>query len=632
MMKNKLMTILLVVTLLFGIAGIASATNGPKADDLWMSIFESDVAEYAAFEAGAIDIIDWSLDPALVAQYSTAPDNASIILGFYAEMGMFQFDINNNETIPSNPGYSQPTYDPWFRSAIQYCVDKDYIVTTICQGLAERIDSPVPPALGDWYCNDVQHYGYSPSEAEAILDAHGYTMGTTYRINPTTGLDMEPLEFYMRADDMLRRTPAGQAFAAELEAIGIPVNSHVVDKSVCYDYVMVYYDFNLYTGGWSLGRDPDHLMWLWVSWMGPGMSPPIEWALNYAYINDAELDTYFEGLGYAPDLVVGKDQAYKAQKRMMNRPDDTFPGISCIIPLWSTAGYLAYRRPLVNCVNGKGDGLVNWWTFMRGRFEGSEIGGSITWGFKSDVNKLNPLYSSWVWDWYVLDKIYDGMIAVSPYNVAMDLPWMAEDWTVGTWDNGGEECTMMTFTLRDDMLWHDGTPVTVHDVKFTYEYIQNATDCWIWSNVADIDHIVVDPGTNKVYVYEGILSVWSFHWVAGCPILPKHIWELIVDPHGFAPEPTLIGSGPWKFVEHVPGSHAHLEANRAFFLEVQPSADVNVDFVVDIFDIVHVAASFGLSRGQTGYDITADVVSEWDLIDIFDLVIIASNFGYEWYQ
>jgi len=459
---------IIVLLLSFGTLESVAAINGPRLDQLIIKIFATDVAEYAAFEAGAIDIIDWSLDPALVAQYSTAPDNASIILGFYAEMGMFEFDVNNNETIISRYPYIEPTSDPWFRTAMQYCFDKDYIITTILQGVGQRIDSPVPPALGGCYNPNVQRYGYNPTIAEAILDAHGYTMGTTYRINPTTGLDMEPLEFYMRADDMLRRTPAGLYFAAELENVYIPVNKYVVDRVVCYQKVMVEYDFNIYTGGWSFGRDPDYLMWLWVSWMGPGY-PPEPLAYNYAAVNDTLLDTYLEGVGYAAGIPIATTMAWDAQLRMMNRPDDTTPGISCIIPLWSTAGYMAYKRPFCMAVNADGYGLANWWTFYRGRFESSEVDGTLDWGFKSDVHQLNPLYSSWIWDWHVLDKIYDGMIKICPYNLALDLPWMAEDWSVGTWNNSGKTCTYITFTLRDDMTWHDGTPVTVHDVKFTYE-------------------------------------------------------------------------------------------------------------------------------------------------------------------
>ena len=636
---KKTLSVLLIAALLLSIVaftGKASATTlkGPNADQLLIKIYASDTAEFAGFEAGDIDIVDWSLDPTLIEQYSTLPLNKSIVLGFYSELGMFEFDINNNKTIPSAPGVIQPTSDPWFRTALQYLVDKDYIVTTICQGLASRIDSPIPPALGDWYNPNVQHYGYDPATAEAILDAHGYTINpdTGVRINPYTGNDMDPLHFYIRADDTLRRTPAGQYFASEMQAIGIPVDAQVVDRTVCYQKVMVEYDFNLYTGGWSLSRDPDYLMWLWVSWMGPGTSPPTPWALNYNYFNDTLLDQYLETLGYAPDISTAKDAAWHAQARMMNRPDDPEPGISAFIPLWATAGYMAYRHPLVYAVNEAGTGYANWWTFLVAHFNTSDTGGTIRWGFKSDVQQLNPLYSQWVWDWFVLDKIYDSLISVNPYNLAKDMPWMASDWTVTTWANPdtGEDNTLLIFTLNDGITFHDGTPVTVDDVKFTIEYIKNYSDCWIWSNVADVHHVDVDPSTNKIYVYENITSVWALHWVAGTPILPKHIWETISDPHGFQPDPNLIGSGPYMFTEYTAGDHFLLTAYRDYFMPVHPAADVNIDMTVDIFDIVHVASSFGLRRGQPGFDPTADVTAAWDLVDIFDLVIVASHFGENW--
>ena len=52
------------------------------------------------------------------------------------------------------------------------------------------------------------------------------------------------------------------------------------------------------------------------------------------------------------------------------------------------------------------------------------------------------------------------------------------------------------------------------------------------------------------------------------------------------------------------------------------NGDVNGDQIVNIFDLVAVASSFG----QTGAGLVADI-NEDGSVNIFDLVIVASNFG-----
>ena len=70
---------------------------------------------------------------------------------------------------------------------------------------------------------------------------------------------------------------------------------------------------------------------------------------------------------------------------------------------------------------------------------------------------------------------------------------------IPTTANGGisEDLTTITWTLRDDVLWSDGTPFTSDDVVFTYEYCSDeATGCSVLgfnavtSVVADDDFTV----------------------------------------------------------------------------------------------------------------------------------------------
>jgi len=61
-------------------------------------------------------------------------------------------------------------------------------------------------------------------------------------------------------------------------------------------------------------------------------------------------------------------------------------------------------------------------------------------------------------------------------------------------------------------------------------------------------------------------------------------------------------------------------------IRVAMAGDLNADDIVDILDIVIVAASFGSSVGQPSYDQNADINND-GAVDIFDIVIVAAYFG-----
>jgi hypothetical protein len=89
-----------------------------------------------------------------------------------------------------------------------------------------------------------------------------------------------------------------------------------------------------------------------------------------------------------------------------------------------------------------------------------------------------------------------------------------------------------------------------------------------------------------------VKSIYAVGWVGGNRILPKHIWKPIVtgaiapksgvawDPTTFAPDPNLIGQGPWRLDEYVPTSHILLVANTpGSVVDTGITADANANSV-----------------------------------------------------
>lgn len=93
-------------------------------------------------------------------------------------------------------------------------------------------------------------------------------------------------------------------------------------------------------------------------------------------------------------------------------------------------------------------------------------GGDIVEGVVGAPRSLNPLLS----DLYPVDReltslIFDGLTRYDASGALV--PALAERWVVS------EDGRSVTFTLRDDLLWHDGEPVTAVDIAFTYGLLQD---------------------------------------------------------------------------------------------------------------------------------------------------------------
>jgi peptide/nickel transport system substrate-binding protein len=76
------------------------------------------------------------------------------------------------------------------------------------------------------------------------------------------------------------------------------------------------------------------------------------------------------------------------------------------------------------------------------------------------VQRLNPLYASLnPVDADITSLIFEGLVRINDYGEPV--PQLAESWVIS---NDGLE---YVFTLRQDILWHDGTPFTADDVLYT---------------------------------------------------------------------------------------------------------------------------------------------------------------------
>jgi peptide/nickel transport system substrate-binding protein len=128
-----------------------------------------------------------------------------------------------------------------------------------------------------------------------------------------------------------------------------------------------------------------------------------------------------------------------------------------------------------------------------------------------------------------------------------------------------------TFKIKDGYRWHDGEPLTAEDVAFTLEYFtREEAVCTACGPLrGEMDRVeVVDPNTVKLSLKAPDVSIPELlaSGTGDIRVVPKHYHDSAGED-GFNTKP--IGSGPWKFVAHVPGESLQFEANTDY---VDPEA------------------------------------------------------------
>lgn len=205
-------------------------------------------------------------------------------------------------------------------------------------------------------------------------------------------------------------------------------------------------------------------------------------------------------------------------------------------------------------------------------------GGAVTMRITSDVADLKPWDLRSRGEEYAANLMYSGLVRLSP--TLRPEPDLAQSWEIAP--NGG----LITFTLRSDVRWHDGEPLTADDVLWTLNTLRTITptNSLLFDLRSTIGQVQT-PLTNTVVIsltqpYAPILSELAV------PILPKHRLQTRspeqIATLNFWNEP--VGSGPFKFDRREPDQGMTFVRNEAFYrgapnldqvaLVVAPEADV----------------------------------------------------------
>jgi len=209
-------------------------------------------------------------------------------------------------------------------------------------------------------------------------------------------------------------------------------------------------------------------------------------------------------------------------------------------------------------------------------------GGSLAYAENESVSVFNP---------YALEQdrgasdrlftlLYEGLIHYD-YDREESRPNLAQSWSA----SGDEVVDRITFSLREDVVWHDGEPFTAEDVVFTYNYLINSGAVvnqgarqryrQLIDRVEEVNkHTVAvhlrEPRVNAVQYFQ--------NWV-----LPAHAFEDNFLPATGSPDLSRepIGTGPYAFVERRLNGNITLERFEDYWGDVAKVADITMSRELD---------------------------------------------------
>ena len=431
-------------------------------------------------------------------------------------------------------GYKDPAWLPYeinatlMRKALYRCINMDEIIGDIytdpLTGVAthSKAERWLPPGMETWtalgqepWIPDIELPGWDPEGAADLLDEGGWVQGTTInpfydatypgsaqyiRLDPSTGSDMEPFEYYSdNPTDAPNAWAMAERFTLWFRRAGVPVDLVAGSWSGIIDRLTntVLEDWEFITGvGITWGTTtPDILRDFTYS-----RNLPL-W--NFVYYNNSAVDYWGDEMMRTLNLTRVKESAIEIQKNL--RDEEPYMPIMLWNLFGAVAGRLDPEIPTydgpggIRIVNSAGIGLGTSDNRRRSDFDRyhPDTGAHINlWGSGSALDTLNPLEADEAVEWDdVLENVMGGFWGFTPFLREYAYLGVLDEHQIDLWigpgsseyveGNGvydadftgthydgipiadvtsanlvGDDVLGMstTWKLRDDLYWHDSDP------------------------------------------------------------------------------------------------------------------------------------------------------------------------------
>jgi peptide/nickel transport system substrate-binding protein len=240
---------------------IPTTRKGAWVDSVIFTSQDSAAAAVTQLLAGELDIYAYSVsDPNLFNQVKESPDLAySQAYGSYNEMTFNPAEFSD--------GRLNPFKDAKIREAMNWLIDRNYLVQEVYNGLAAPKLTLLNSAFPDYakYIDTARKlealYAYNPDKAKEVISAEMEGMGATL-VDGKWNYNGEPITIIILIRTEDERRQIGDYVGSQLETIGFTVDRQYKTRSEA-SPIWVQGNptdglFNIYTGGWittAINRD-----------------------------------------------------------------------------------------------------------------------------------------------------------------------------------------------------------------------------------------------------------------------------------------------------------------------------------------------------------------------------------------
>jgi peptide/nickel transport system substrate-binding protein len=170
-------------------------------------------------------------------------------------------------------------------------------------------------------------------------------------------------------------------------------------------------------------------------------------------------------------------------------------------------------------------------------------GGTVVVGMRSDFGGFNPITSSAAYEMEVNNYALFTPLLQYDENLEMQ-PYLAESWEL-------QDDTAVVFQLRRDVRWHDGQPVTAHDVEFTFNRAKDPETAALIGSIflgeVESARVIDDYTIAFRFAQPHAQALEDFFWAPA----PRHLLQDIApaDLRNAEFNRNPVGSGPFRFGE-----------------------------------------------------------------------------------
>ena len=194
-------------------------------------------------------------------------------------------------------------------------------------------------------------------------------------------------------------------------------------------------------------------------------------------------------------------------------------------------------------------------------------GGTLVVAADTEPRNLNPAIAASNGVFYVASKVIEPLAEMS-YDGTGLAPRLATDWSASA------DGRSVTFKLRSGVSWHDGKPFSSADVAYS------ALE--VWKKAQNLGRVLFKD-LEAVDTPDGATAVFRFSkptpfqlirnaLPAVTAVVPKHLYEG-TDVATNPANTKLVGTGPFRFVEHKPGEFYRLARNPTYWDKDKPYLD-----------------------------------------------------------